>query len=215
MTDKLDIVIVGAGGFGREVHVMLDDVFPSDEYQFKGFLADQSNELAEALGPTIGSPDDYQPEPNDRFILAIGYMDVRERLTCTLEGRGAIFAEFIHPLAFVAKNAQIGAGAVIFPYAVVSNAAVVGNHVHLNYYACVGHDAQVGRCSLLAPYATLNGFSSIGKAVYLSTHSTIVVNKHVADHVKVSANSTVQHDVPAHSFVFGVPGRVMRKGAMG
>ena len=215
MTEKLDLVIVGAGGFGREVHVMLDDVYPAERYRFKGFLADETNELAAALGPTLGSPEDYQPQPNDRLILAIGYMDARQRLTRHLEDRGAVFADFIHPRAFIAKNARIGNGAVIFPFAVVSNAASLGDHVHLNYYASVGHDAKVGRCSLLAPYATMNGFSSLGEAVYLSTHSTVVVNKHVADHAKVSANSTVQHDVPAHAFVFGVPGRVMQKGGPG
>ena len=215
MSNKLDLIIVGAGGFGREVHVMLDDVYPDEQYQFKGFLADESNELAASLGPILGSPETYEPQPNDRLILAIGYMEVRERLSKHLESRGAVFADFIHPRAFVAKNAKIGRGPVIFPFAVVSNAAEIGNHVHLNYYASVGHDAQVGNWCLMAPYATMNGFSSIDDGVYLSTHSTVVVNKHVKKYAKVSANSTVQHNVPENSFVFGVPGRVMRKGSIG
>ena len=215
MTRPIDLIIVGAGGFGREVHMMLDEVFPSDSYRFKGFLADDTNELADALGPNIGSPEGYMPEPNDRFILAIGYMDARMRLTQSLEGRGAIFAEFIHPKAYIAKTARIGKGPVMFPFSVVSNAAQVGDHVHLNYYASVGHDVQVGRGCLMAPYATINGFSSLADAVYLSTHSTVVVKKNVGEHVKVSANSTVQHDVPPNSFVFGVPGRVMRQQSLG
>lgn len=215
MTGKLELIIIGAGGFGREVHVMLDEVFPSNGYKFKGFLADETNDLAAALGPTVGSPEDYQPKPNDRFILAVGYMDARKRLTNMLEKRGAVFAQFIHPRAYIAKNAQIGSGAVIFPFAVVSNAAHVGDHVHMNYYASVGHDTKVGKYCLLAPYATMNGFSSIADSVYLSTHSTIVVNKHVSENVKVSANSTVQQAVPPNSFVFGVPGRVTRKGGLG
>lgn len=215
MTDKLDLIIIGAGGFGREVHVMLWEVFSPDEYNFKGFLADETNDLAAQLGPTVGSPEDYQPQPNDRFILAIGYMDARERLTKSLKERGAVWAQFIHPKAFVASNAKIGAGAVIYPFAVVSNAANIGEQCHMNYYASVGHDAKVGRYCLLAPYATMNGFSGIEDAVYLSTHCTIVVAKHVGANTKVSANSTVQQDVPADSFVFGVPGRVMRKGGLG
>lgn len=215
MTNKLDLIIVGAGGFGREVHVMLHDVFPSERYRFKGFLADESNALADALGPTLTSPESYEPQPNDRFLLAIGSMEARERITELLEDRGAHFADFIHPRAFIAANASIGKGAVIYPFAVVSNAAQVGDHVHLNFYASVGHDAKVGRWCLLAPYATMNGFSSLDDAGYMSTHSTIVVNKHVAPRVKISANSTVQHDIPSDSFVFGVPGRVIRKGALG
>ena len=212
---KLDLIIIGAGGFGRELHAMLWGGFSPDEYNFKGFLADETNEQAEQLGPLVGSPEDYQPEENDRFLLAIGYMDVRERLTRILSDRGGKFVSFIHQSAFVASTAEIGEGAVIYPFAVVSNAARVADQVHLNYYASVGHDCEVGRCCLLAPYATMNGFSGLEDQVYMSTHSTVVVAKRVGARSKVSANSTVQHDVPADSFVFGVPGKVLRKGGVG
>ena len=212
---KLDLIIMGAGGFGRELHVMLWDAFSKDEYNFKGFLADSADEKALALGPLVGSPEDYEPKESDRFLLAIGYMDARERLTKMISDRGGKFASYIHPTAFIASNASIGEGAMIYPYSVVSNAAQVADQVHLNYYASVGHDCEVGRCCLLAPYATMNGFSVIEDHVYMSTHATIVVAKRVGARTKISANSTVQQDVPADSFVFGVPGRFTRKGGLG
>lgn len=212
---KLDLIIIGAGGFGRELHVMLWDAFSPAEYNFKGFLADDIDEKAAKLGPLVGSPEDYHPQENDRFLLAVGYMDARERLTKMLADRGGKFVSFIHPLAFVASTASVGEGAVIYPFAVVSNAANVADQVHLNYYASVGHDVHVGRCCLLAPYATLNGFSAIEDHVYMSTHATVVVAKRVGARTKVSANSTVQRDVPADSFVHGVPGQFTRKGGLG
>lgn len=212
---KLDLIIMGAGGFGRELHVMLWDAFSKDEYNFKGFLADESNELADQLGPTVGSPKDYEPKESDRFLLAIGYMDAREKTTRMISERGGKFASFVHPTAFIASTATIGEGAVIYPYSVVSNTAVVADQVHLNYFASVGHDVKVGRCCLLAPYATINGFSAIEDHVYMSTHATVVVAKRVGARTKVSANSTVQHDVPPDSFVYGVPGQVTRMNPLG
>ena len=206
---------MGAGGFGRELHVMLWDAFSKDDYQFKGFLADEPSELAEELGPVLSSPKDYEPKESDRFMMAIGYMDAREATTRTISERGGKFVSFVHPTAIVASAATIGDGAVIYPYAVVSNAARIADQVHLNYYASVGHDVKVGRCCLLAPYATLNGFSELEDHVYMSTHSTVVVAKRVGKRSKISANSTVQHDVPTDSFVFGVPGQVLRKGGLG
>ena len=173
------------------------------------------DEKAEKLGPLVGSPEDYQPQANDRFVLAIGYMDARDRIHRMICDRGGKFAQFIHPLAFIANNATIGDGAVIYPFAVVSNAARVGEQVHLNYYASVGHDVEVGDCCLLAPYATLNGFSAIDDMVYMSTHATVVVAKRVGARSKVSANSTVQRDVPPDMFVHGVPGTFTRKGGLG
>ena len=212
---KLDLIIIGAGGFGRELHTMLWDGFSKVDFRFKGFLTDETNELVKAIGPVVGCPDDYEPQTSDRFLLAIGYMEARERVTRMLADRGGKFESYIHPTAFIASNASIGEGAVVYPYAVVSNAARIADQVHLNYFASVGHDVDVGRCCLLAPYATLNGFSVIEDHVYMSTHSTVVVAKRVGARTKISANSTVQHDVPPDSFVFGVPGRVRRQGGLG
>ena len=208
---KLNLIIVGAGGFGRELLAMLWDGFSPEDYSFKGFLADEPNDLALELGSILGSPNDYQPQPDDRFLLAIGYMDAREATTRSLCDHGGQFASYIHPTAYVANTATVGEGAIIYPYSVVSNSAVVADQVHLNYFASVGHDVRVGRCCLLAPYATLNGFSQIEDHVYMSTHSTVVVAKKVGARTKISANSTVQHDVPPDSFVHGVPGKVTRK----
>jgi sugar O-acyltransferase (sialic acid O-acetyltransferase NeuD family) len=209
-----DLIIIGAGGFGRELHEMLEDVFLPDEYRFKGFLAADRNPAAERLGPILGDPESYEPAARDRFLLAIGQMGARRKIAAALAARGATFASFVHPLARVARSASIGAGAVIYPMAVVSNCARLGENVHLNYFASVGHDAQVGRDCLLAPYATLNGFCVVEEGVYLSTHSTVTMGVRIGKISKVSANSCVTKEVPAESFVFGVPGRVV-KGMVG
>ena len=90
---KLDLIIVGAGGFGRELHAMLWDVFSPDDYRFKGFLADETNEKAEALGPFVGSPKDYEPTTSDRMpaisLAAVGGRRARTvELIKEIEDRG-------------------------------------------------------------------------------------------------------------------------------
>ena len=207
----LDLIIIGAGGFGCELHALLWDVFASDTHRFKGFLADQTNPRATRLGPILASPDAYQPTATDRFLLAIGDIEARRRTSQSLAQRGGQFASYTHPTAMIARTATIGQGAVIYPYATVSNEAQLDDHVHLNYYASVGHDAKVGRYCLLAPYATLNGFCVLEEDVYVSTHATVVVGQRVGARSKISANSAVMRDVPTDSMVFGVPGRVTKR----
>ena len=116
----------------------------------------------------------------------------------------------IHPTAVIAKTARVGRGAIIYPYVVISNQAVVEDYVHLSLYASVGHDARVGRYSLMAPYATLNGFAVLEDEVYMSTHSTVTPERRVGRKSKISANSVVMQDTPAGSIVFGVPGKHTR-----
>lgn len=208
-----NLVIVGAGGFGRELYEMLWDAFSPTQYRFKGFLARDAGEL-ERCGVAervLADPEQYRPEPDDRLLLAIGAMDARRRVVDALESAGGEFVSFVHPLARVAATAELGVGAVIYPFAVVSNRASLAPHVHLNYYASIGHDCQLGRYCLLAPYATLNGFVQLADEVYISTHATVAPGRRLGRRCKLSANSACMQDAADDMLIFGVPGRQVRR----
>ncbi len=210
---KHDVLIVGAGGFGREVLTWLRDCLDPDSYAFKGFL-DQNRDALTGFGlaeQVIGDPEHYEPEPHDRFVLAIGDMSSRRRTVESLLSRNAEFVTVVHPTAIIAPTATVGRGTVIYPYTVVSNGARLQDFVHLSLFASVGHDAYVGRYCLLAPYATLNGFAVVEDEVYMSTHSTVVPERRVGRNSTVSANSAVLQDVPPSSFVYGVTCKQTRK----
>ena len=115
----------------------------------------------------------------------------------------------------IASTAQIGEGAVIYPFAIVSNCSNLTGFVHLNYFSSVGHDCKLGEYCLLAPYATLNGFVQLEDDVYVSTHATVAPGRTVGQHSKISANSAAMRDVPPRSFVYGVPGKQTRRMDLG
>jgi len=199
-----DLVIVGAGGFAREVHAWLPDVYGAN-YRFKGFLGRLGD--AAPPGELLADPCDYSPAVNDRFILAIGDIAARREVVDALSRRGAQFESFIHPRSLIAPTARIGRGAVIYPFAVVSNEAELEDFVHLNLYASVGHDARVGRNCYLSPYANLNGGSRIGDEVFLASHATVAPGVTIGNRSKVSAGGAAMRDVPQDGLVFGVPGK--------
>lgn len=209
----LDIVIVGAGGFAREIQCLLPDFLQDTPHRLKGFLGrDQGVASIHDIGKSLlADPEHYEPEKNDRLILAIGDMDARRRTVESLLSKGGRFLQLIHPTAFVAPSASLGTGVVVYPFAAVSNGAVLADYVKLNYYASVGHDARLGKYCLLAPYATVNGFGILEDDVYLSTHATVTPEVCVGQRTKVSANSAVMNNVPPDSLVFGVPGRAVRR----
>ena len=206
-----NIIIVGAGGFGREVYLWAKDSFSKDQYRIKGFLNDNPrilNNYNMDIG-IIGDLDGYEIKKQDRFVFAIGDIDVKKHLVAKLKEKGAKFLTLIHPTAIVANTAKIGQGVIICPFVTVSDYVQLGDFVMMNIYSSCGHDAKVGDYCILSPYATLNGFVILEDEVFLGTHSTIIPYKKIGYKSKISANSVVMRDVPPNKIVFGVPGKAI------
>jgi sugar O-acyltransferase (sialic acid O-acetyltransferase NeuD family) len=207
------IIIVGAGGFGREVLQWACDAWPSDASKIAGFLSADDDKLDgyDTGLPILGSPATFEPLPGDRFVLAIGIPATRRRVTEAMLARGAKFLTLIHPTAIVFASAIIGVGSVICPYAIVSDAVRVGRFAILNYHSSLAHDAAVGEFAVLSPYATLGGGARVDDDGFLALHASVAPGRTVGCRSQVSSNSAVMWDVAQDSLAFGVPARVSQR----
>jgi sugar O-acyltransferase (sialic acid O-acetyltransferase NeuD family) len=203
------VIIVGAGGFGREVLLWAHAAWPDQAGRIAGFLSADPAALDghPARPPILGDPDTFSVQPGDGFLLAIGIPLVRRRVAESLVGRGATFLTLVHPTAIVAETATIGAGSVICPQAVVSDAVRLGRCVLVNYHASLGHDAVAGDYTVFSPAATLGGGAVVEEDVFLGLHATVGPRVRIGAATKVSANSAALVSVPRQTLVYGVPGR--------
>jgi sugar O-acyltransferase (sialic acid O-acetyltransferase NeuD family) len=203
------ILIVGAGGFGREVLQWARAAWPVRAESIAGFLSADERILdghARSL-PILGTPDNFTPANGDALLLAIGISGVRRRVAESLASRGATFLTLIHPSAIVTETASIGAGSIVCPYTIVSDGASIGRFTLLNYFASLGHDARTGEFCVLSPYATLGGAACLGDDVFLGMHASVGPIISVGCRSKVSANTAALVNVPNDSLVFGSPSR--------
>jgi sugar O-acyltransferase (sialic acid O-acetyltransferase NeuD family) len=201
----MSLIIVGAGGFGREIYQYALDT----QCDIKGFLDDDSSSLDgfDIARPILGSINDFQPAATDQLILAIGDPAIKQKLAQQLALRGAQFSSMVHPLAYVAPTAQIGMGCIIAPFAFVGPYAVIGDHVSINTYASAGHDSRIGEFSSLSPYSVVNGQVEIGRAVLLGTHAVVVLGKYVGQWAKLAAGAIALQDVPEYALAVGNPAK--------
>ena len=141
------IIIVGAGGFGREVYGWLLDVLKSQpDWELGGFLDARTSALNGLSIPlnVIGDPLSYQPSTDDRFICGLGDPLTRLHICEHIKAVGGQFARLVHPTVFIGPNCSLGEGCVLCPGAGISTNVTLGDFVVLNGYATVGHDAVIG-----------------------------------------------------------------------
>lgn len=203
------IIIVGAGGFGREVLQWARDAWPEHADKIVGFLSDDPrvpDGMATGL-PILGSPDDYAPQPGDGLLLGIGRHGVRRRVAEQIESRGGHFLSLIHPSAIVAESATIGRGSVICPFASVTVSTRLAEFCLLNMYSLAAHDATLGAFTVLSPYAGVAGRAIVGEEVFVAMHAFVGPGVKVGNHAVISGCSCALHHVPAGTLVYGVPGR--------
>jgi sugar O-acyltransferase (sialic acid O-acetyltransferase NeuD family) len=208
---QYNIIIVGAGGFGREVYLWAKDIFSKEEYSFKGFIDDNNKALKNYNMDIdiIGNIKSYLPQEEDRFLFAIGDINKKKKIIEKLKKKNAIFLKLIHPTALVSENAKIGDGVIICPFCIVSDHVLLGDFVMMNAYSSCGHDAIIGKYSILSSYSAVGGFALLEEEVFFGLKATIIPGKKVGYKSKVSANSVVMRDVPPNRMVFGVPGKVI------
>ncbi len=204
------LLIIGAGGFGREVLNWALHVLPQNrDWEVGGFLdADPAVLDAYECGfPILDDPMNYLPKEDDRFICAIGHPSTKLRVCRYLKERGAQFITLIHSTAIVGDRCTIGAGCVFCPGAVVTTDVEMGDFVMMNLQSTIGHDAVVADGCTLSPHADVNGFASLGEGVFVGCHAVVLPGAKIGDYAIVGAGSVVLKKVKAGATVMGVPAK--------
>lgn len=197
----MGLIIVGAGGFGREVLCWARDAGMT----VRGFTDSGAGEPRDDSAPVLGDLSTVHFDPHDRFVIAVGDTVVRRRLAAQVWARGGRLATVIHPTAYVAATATIGDGAVICPFAMVGVWARLDANVVVNTYASVAHDAELGSHVILSPYATVNGNVRLGEGVFLGTSAVVTPGLDVGAWSKIGAGTVVTRRVPEGTLAIGTP----------
>lgn len=204
--ERQEVIIIGAGGYGRE---LLQYALDEGSFVVRGFLDDKSpDQLALPPDyPLLGTVSGYAPRSGELFLLAVGEPASRAKIARRFQEQGARFATLVHPRAYVASSATIGEGSIVAPFATVGAGATLGELTLIHFYASVAHDAKIGRFSALSPYSVVNGGGRLGEAVFMGSGAIVNPLKSVGHYSKIAAGAVVYQDVPEWSIAAGNPAK--------
>jgi sugar O-acyltransferase (sialic acid O-acetyltransferase NeuD family) len=187
---KEKIVIIGAGGFAREVL----DIFEAcnaagQDFEVLGYLVDTQYGRPGTLindRPILGDCDWLIKNGKDvRAVCAVGDPAGRKKLVERAKALGTRFYNIIHPSAIMTKRVSLGQGNVIAAGCILTNNIRIGDHVHINLACTIGHDAVLDQYATLAPGVHVSGCVTLGEGCYIGSGVNIIDRKTVGDRKSV------------------------------
>jgi sugar O-acyltransferase (sialic acid O-acetyltransferase NeuD family) len=220
---KKTYVILGAGGFAREVICHLKDFFYSLSSNAGKFfdivLVDDFSSLTEVkIGDTVYKVvKDWNFEKFDNivgFLVGVGDPNLKKQMIQKALKAGINPAvTLIHPKAIIQNGANtLGMGGVICPGVVVTTNVSIGDYVILNLNCTVGHDAVIENYVTANPGCHISGNTLISESVSLGTGTTVREKIKIAKGVITGAQSCVVKNLLIENVtVTGVPAKELNK----
>jgi sugar O-acyltransferase (sialic acid O-acetyltransferase NeuD family) len=209
-----DLVIVGAGGHGREVLDVVEAINRTHPtWRVAGFLDDGAPALdrLERRGVTWRGDTEMLATLDESVAIAVAIGDggARRAVAGRLAHSGHTAVTLVHPGATVGGDNRLAAGVLIAAGCHVTTNVTIGAHSHLNVATLVHHDCVLGAFVTLSPGVIVNGDVALGDDVWIGPGAVIGRGVTVAKQAVIGAGAVVLDDVPEGDRVAGVPARTI------
>ncbi len=207
------IAIFGAGGFGREVKWLIDEInLQQPTWEFIGFFDDDfSHALYLKEENRLGSSADLADWKEElAIVLAIGNPVVKRKIFQNIQNPRLQFPVLIHPNVRMGNDVEIGNGSIICAGCILTVNIKIGKHVILNLGCTVGHDSIIGDFSSFMPSVNISGEVNIGEAVYTGTGAKIINQLNIGEETIVGAGAVVSKTLPPKCTAVGIPAKPVK-----
>lgn len=120
----------------------------------------------------------------------------------------------VHPRAYVAPSARLGAGTMVLPGAVINACVRLGQNVTVYSGVIIEHGTQVGDHTHLSPGVHIAGGVQIGAECFIGIGASIIQNVRIGDGVVVGAGAVVLRHLPSGCTAVGIPARPIERRAV-
>jgi len=213
------LVVVGAGGFGREVlQLAMHQNKMTQQWNIMGFVDDNKELQGKTINgfPVLGDIDWLAANAGDKYaVFALGEPELKRKVEKRLQKSGIRYATLIHPSAVMGDFIDIREGAIIAAGVVCTVNIKIGKHVIINLNCSVGHDVVIGDYATIAPDANVMGETSIGEGCYIASGVTIRDGVNIGQNTIVGLGAVVVGNLPGDIVALGCPAKAVRENTGG
>ena len=199
--NKLNIVILGAGGHTRSTLNLIDREF----YHIIGIFDESFNpNLKEEISgvPVIGTQEEIPIKTN--IILSVGDIRKRKKLYTKYENR-LIYKNLIHKTVYIEESSSLGGCNQIFANSYINSNTIIGNNNILNSACIIEHESKLGSHNHISVGSIICGRVTIGDECFIGAGSVIKDGVKICNQVTIGANSLVIKDITQPGVYVGNP----------
>lgn len=210
MTARIPLVIIGAGGVGRELVDLVDAInVVGERLELRGFLDDGRPDEAALLrrGLRLLGTVAELGAMDVKYVIGIGAPGARRRIDAFASSIGRAAVSLVHPTAALGSDVRLGEGTVIYSHVTATTNIATGRHVQLHANCAVGHDSTLGDYVTVLPGATVAGNVTLEEGVTVGANAAIIQGLRVGAMSVVGAGAAVVRALPPGTTAVGVPAR--------
>ena len=199
-------ILLGGGGFALEMYAYLLE----DGYNIKGYYAKEESGSLKGRLHWLGDPDTLKEEEIDkeaRYFIAVRLLKYRLEMIEFIEKNGLRVEKFIHKEAFISPAVQIGKGAVIFPRAMLTGNACVGDYFFIDCLSIISHGDEIGDNVVIGPSVTICGDCIVGNNCTFGVNSAVLPGTRIGDNSEIAICTFPGRRVKEGSNIISPPGK--------
>ncbi|WP_209390145.1 acetyltransferase [Chryseobacterium sp. RR2-3-20] len=208
------IAVFGAGGFGREVKTIIDEINRNNKiYDFIGYFDDGKDKgILINNFPVLGGVNEINNFEEDLcVILCIADPKIKKKIAQKINSTKISFPSIIHPKSSVSNDyVNIGKGCIICEGTIITCNIDIEDFVILNLSCTVGHDTKIGAFSSFMPSVNISGEVKIEQGVYVGTGAKIINLLDIGENTIVGAGAVVSKSLPANCTAVGIPAKPIK-----
>ena len=178
-----NIVIIGAGGFGREVQWLLERMNEKEkQWNLLGYIDD-----------------------------GVGSSKTRKKIIDKIiDNENLEFPNVIDPSVQMSERICMGKGNIICAGNIMTVDIEIGDFNIINLDCTVGHDAVLHSYVTVYPSVNISGCVEAGDETELGTGSHIIQGIHIGEKTIIGAGSVVIRDMPSNCTAVGNPAKPIK-----
>lgn len=210
-----DLVIIGAGGLGREVAQLVKDINRDrNQWNFLGFIDETPEKQGDVINhdPVLGGFEWFENRCcRDLWVVcAVGNPRGKHGLVQRVKAIGLPFANLIHPSVAGNEFIEIGVGSIVCWNTFLSVNIKIGNHVTINPGCGIGHDTVIEDYATLYWDVTLSGNVLVREGCEIGSKAAVIQRLTVGRWSVLGAGAVAVRDIPDNCTAVGVPAKPIR-----